>query len=112
MGLARWRTAQSRIAASGADLVLCGHDHQEGAGVLEGVVISTAGTHTPRTRGGRPSAFNVVRADQHTIAVQHHRWHRASGRFVPGEPTVFPRPRRTAKASGAPPVHGNPASVR
>src|SRR5260370_19193627 len=28
MGLARWRQAQRRIAASGADVVLSGHDHQ------------------------------------------------------------------------------------
>ena len=28
MGLARWRQAQRRIVESGADVVLCGHDHQ------------------------------------------------------------------------------------
>ncbi len=31
MGLARWRQAQQRIVESGAELVLCGHDHQESA---------------------------------------------------------------------------------
>src|SRR5437870_8073406 len=31
MGLARWRQAQRRIVESGAEVVLCGHDHQEGA---------------------------------------------------------------------------------
>src|SRR5205814_476926 len=36
MGLARWRQAQRRIAASGAEVVLCGHDHQEGADLLGG----------------------------------------------------------------------------
>jgi hypothetical protein len=57
MGLARWRTAQQRILASGADVVLCGHDHQEGADVLAGrVAVSTTGTLTVRTRGGRPPA--------------------------------------------------------
>src|SRR5206468_4556883 len=29
MGLARWRQAQRRILESGADVVLCGHDHQD-----------------------------------------------------------------------------------
>src|SRR5204862_414678 len=36
MGLARWRQAQRRIVASGADVVLCGHDPQEGAELLAG----------------------------------------------------------------------------
>lgn len=113
MGLARWRTAQARIAASGADLVLCGHDHQEGAGALDGVVISTAGTHTSRSRGGRPSAFNVVRADRATISVQHVRWLRSSGRFEPAEPVVFPRALRAARgASGDPAPSPDPAPVR
>src|SRR5207247_1367005 len=61
MGLARWRQAQRRIAASGAEVVLCGHDHQEGAELLDGrVVVSTAGTLCRRSRGGRPSCFNFV----------------------------------------------------
>src|SRR2546427_8358274 len=61
MGLARWRQAQRRIVASGAEVVLCGHDHQEGAELLGGrVVVSTAGTLCKRTRGGRPSTFNFV----------------------------------------------------
>src|SRR5213083_726048 len=36
MGLARWRQAERRIVDSGAELVLCGHDHQEGAEVVDG----------------------------------------------------------------------------
>lgn len=110
MGLARWRTAQARIARCGADLVLCGHDHQEGAGLLDGVVISTAGTHTSRTRGGRPAAFNVVRADRTTITVQHHRWTRDAGRFEPAEPVRFARRTATEPAArGADALHPTPA---
>lgn len=98
MGLARWRVAQRRIAAAGADLVLCGHDHQEGAALLDGrVVVSTSSTHTARTRGHRPSAFNVVRADAGSISVQHLAWE--GGRFVARDPAVFPRP---AAAPGEP----------
>ncbi len=109
MGLVRWQTAQRRVVASGADLVLCGHDHQEGAALLGGrVVVSTSGTHTGRTRGHRPSAFNVVRADATTIAVQHLAWE--GGRFVPREPTVFPRPGATPGpgASGEPAESARP----
>jgi 3',5'-cyclic AMP phosphodiesterase CpdA len=92
MGLARWREAQVRLRACGADLVLCGHDHQEGAGQIDGtVVVSTSGSHTPRTRGHRPSAFNLVSADEGSIAVQHLRWDRGLGRFVPSDLARFGR---------------------
>jgi 3',5'-cyclic AMP phosphodiesterase CpdA len=92
MGLAHWRRAQARVVGSGADVVLCGHDHQEGAELLaDRVVVSTSSTHTTRTRGHRPSAFNVVTADRDTIAVTHYPWDRAGSRFVPGAPGRFPR---------------------
>lgn len=108
MGLVRWRVAQRRIAASGADLVLCGHDHQQGAArLLDRVVVSSSGTHTSRCRGGHPSAFNVVRADDRTIQVEHRVWDRATQRFRSGAPQVFDRPGRhdtPARASLAAPA--------
>ncbi|NOT08667.1 MAG: metallophosphoesterase [Gemmatimonadales bacterium] len=94
MGLARWRTAQDRLGRTGADLVLCGHDHQEGSGQIDGtVVVSTAGTHTSRSRGGRPSAFNVVSVNPTSIDIQHMRWHRESKEFVPGDLARYGRVR-------------------
>jgi 3',5'-cyclic AMP phosphodiesterase CpdA len=82
MGLAHWRRAQQQIRASGADLVLCGHDHQEGSGLIDGaVVVSTSGTLTLRTRGGGPSAFNVVTIDDQAISVLHMRWDPAGRQF-------------------------------
>src|SRR5207245_9893196 len=61
MGLARWRQAQRRIVASGAEVVLCGHDHQEGAGLLGGrAVISNAGPLCPCTRAGGHARLNLV----------------------------------------------------
>lgn len=93
MGLARWRTAQRRIAASGADLVLCGHDHQEGAELLDGrVVVSTAGTLSTRSRGGRPSCFNVVTIDQSSIQVTFFRWESERGTFRASDTFAFARP--------------------
>lgn len=95
MGLARWRQAQRRLRESGADLVLCGHDHQEGAGQIDGeTVVSTASTHTNRTRGKRPSAFNLVTADDTSISVRHMRWDRDAGTFRPGDEARFARIRR------------------
>ena len=92
MGLARWDRAQQRLRASGADLILCGHDHQEGAGQIDGtVVVSTAGTHTGRTRGKRASAFNLVSVTQDSIDIQHMRWDRSQHGFLPADLARFGR---------------------
>lgn len=92
MGLARWRAAQEALGGLGADLILCGHDHQEGAGLLDGgTVVSTAGTHTSRTRGARPSAFNVVEVTEREIVVGHWCWDRTQRCFAAGPVSRFPR---------------------
>lgn len=75
MGLARWQQAQECIATCGAELVLCGHDHQEQADLLANrVVVSCAGTLSTRSRGGRPSVFNRVAWDEDSIQVELYRW--------------------------------------
>lgn len=95
MGLAHWRRAQGWIRDSGADLVLCGHDHQEASGQIDGsVVVSTAGTLTLRTRGGGPSAFNIVSIDDMAISVLHMRWDRVLRRFKPSDLARYGRIRR------------------
>ena len=97
MGLARWRTAWRNVMATGVDLVLCGHDHEERAGVLpNGVVVATSGTHTGRTRGRRPSACNFIIADATTITIRHYIWDATARTFRPGDDTVFSRPRSHA----------------
>jgi 3',5'-cyclic AMP phosphodiesterase CpdA len=94
MGLARWRTAQQRILESGADVVLCGHDHQEGADVLGGrVVVSTTGTLSVRTRGGRPSCFNFVTIEPSAVQVTFFRWEAEPGRFRASDTFAFARER-------------------
>jgi 3',5'-cyclic AMP phosphodiesterase CpdA len=95
MGLARWRQAQALLARTGADLILCGHDHQEGCGQLEtAIAVSTAGTHTDRCRGGRASAFNWITIDDSSIGVQHYRWDNPEGRFVASDLARYARSRR------------------
>lgn len=92
MGLARWKAAQSGLGSIGADLLLCGHDHQEGAGLLgEHMVVVTSSTHTGRTRGRRPSAFNLIDVSPDTIQVRHGCWDRSSRRFDLCDPVAFPR---------------------
>ena len=100
MGLARWRQAQRRLQETGVELILCGHDHQENAGQLAGgLVVSTAGTHTTRTRGKRPSAFNVVSVDPTSIGIQHMRWDRDGMRFVASDLNRFARTQRRKDAT-------------
>jgi len=102
MGLAHYADAQRRIIETGADVVLCGHDHQEGAGLLgDSVTISTAGTHTSRTRGGRPSVFNVVRIKPAATEVQFYRWDAGERRFVPSDKHSFARRKAEAAGGGA-----------
>lgn len=95
MGLSRWRTAQRRLLSLGADLILCAHDHQEGAGQIQGSLpVSTTGTHTDRTRGRRPSAFNVIHVDKQAVHIVHYRWDVAAGAFQPSTESVYARHRR------------------
>jgi 3',5'-cyclic AMP phosphodiesterase CpdA len=92
MGLARWRSAQRRLLATGADVVLCGHDHQEGAGQIQGALaVSTSGTHSGRSRGGRPSVFNLVRIEERAVHVQHYRWELAGRHFLRSDVHSFAR---------------------
>ena len=95
MGLARWRQAHQRLRATGADLILCGHDHQESSGQIDGsVVVSTTGTLTSRTRGQRPSAYNVITVDPESITVQHYRWDEGNLSFTPSDQSRYGRIRR------------------
>jgi len=92
MGLSRWRTAQQRIVAAGTDVVLCGHDHQEGAEMLDGkVAVSTAGTLSTRARGGRPVSFNFVTIDPAAVQVTFFRWDSSKQRFQPSDTAAFAR---------------------
>jgi 3',5'-cyclic AMP phosphodiesterase CpdA len=92
MGLARWKRAQRRVVEAGTDVVLCGHDHQEGAEQLDGkVVVSTAGTLSTRARGGRPVSFNVVTIDPTAVQVTFFRWDASRQRFQPSDTAAFAR---------------------
>ncbi len=92
MGLARWRSTHRRLLATRADVVLCGHDHQEGAGQIDGTLaVSTSGTHSLRVRGGRPSVFNLVTIDPSAVHIQHFRWQPATRQFQRSDAFSFAR---------------------
>jgi 3',5'-cyclic AMP phosphodiesterase CpdA len=102
MGLAHWRSAGRRLVACGADVVLCGHDHEEGAGLLgDRAVVSTANTLSTRTRGGQPASFNVVRLQSDRVEVEFLQWDAAAARFISSERNAFARPSADRAAARA-----------
>jgi 3',5'-cyclic AMP phosphodiesterase CpdA len=91
-GLAHPLDAQRRVLASGADLVLCGHDHQEWIGQIERhTVVAASSTHTSMTRGKRPSAFNLIEFDSQWLRLRFMRWRRNGGAFEPADAFEFAR---------------------
>ena len=104
MGLANWRAAYKRLLRTGADVILCGHDHHEGAGQIEGsLAVSTSGTHSHRTRGGRPSVFNLVTIDGQAVHIRHYRWEQSARRFLTSDANSFARagtPKVTVSVAG------------
>jgi len=94
-GLKNTRKILGAFADMGVDLVLCGHDHQEAIHYIEhtkkGTVISTAGTVSSRSRGGRPSSMNVISIAPEGIDVVTRIWDRAASAFVVGPARHFDR---------------------
>lgn len=87
-GLKNTQKILGTFAEMGVDLVCCGHDHQESVHYIEhtrkGTVISTAGTVSERSRGGRPSSVNVIELGPKTTDVTTHVWSKEQGTFVKG----------------------------
>jgi len=94
-GLKRTKKILGAFAAMGVDLILCGHDHQESVHYIEhtkkGTVISTAGTVSSRSRGGRPSSVNVIRILPGQVEVTTHIWSETRRTFVAGPHECFER---------------------
>lgn len=94
MGLAHWKRAHRNIIGTGADVVLCGHDHQEGSDELDGVVVSCAGTISQSSRDGRPSAFHRIYLEDDSVQVETYVWEPKQRLFKRSDVAVFAR-RRT-----------------
>lgn len=94
-GLSHPKRAARAFADLHVDLVLCGHDHQEGVQHVEhtpfGTVVCTAGTVSNRTRGQRPSAMNIVTLTPQAIVVEAQIWSDAEQNFLPGPSQRFVR---------------------
>jgi hypothetical protein len=79
----------------GVSLVLCGHDHQEAVHYIEhtkrGTIVSTSGTISNRSRGGRPSSVNSIRITDADIEVSTLVWSDQEQNFVAGPAKCFSR---------------------
>jgi 3',5'-cyclic AMP phosphodiesterase CpdA len=85
-GLSSRARGIKRAAATGADLVLCGHDHQADVECLEvdgkRMVVACASTLTTRVRGGGPGSINTIEADEKAIQVNVLQWSDESKSFA------------------------------
>jgi 3',5'-cyclic AMP phosphodiesterase CpdA len=94
-GLKHTKRILDEFAGMGVNLVLCGHDHQESVRYIghtrKGVIVSTAGTVSNRSRGGRPSSYNVITITPTTIEVVTRVWTNDAQDFVPGPHQCFDR---------------------
>jgi 3',5'-cyclic AMP phosphodiesterase CpdA len=94
-GLKDTKKILGAFAELAVDVVLCGHDHQEAVHYAEhtrkGTVISTAGTVSNRSRGGRPSSVNVIEITDKDIVVTTSIWASKENAFVAGPQKTFPR---------------------
>ncbi len=83
------------FAEMGVNLILCGHDHQEAVHAVgetrRGTVVSTAGTVSNRSRGGRPSSANVITVSPDALEVTTLVWSPDTRDFVPGPQRTFAR---------------------
>ncbi len=87
-GLVNTKRALGAFAELGVDIVFCGHDHQEAIHYVEhtrrGTIVSTAGTISNRSRGGRPSSLNIVSVENRKFEMSTWVWSRDEVAFVQG----------------------------
>lgn len=94
-GVVNTKRVLGAFARLGVDLVMCGHDHQEAIHYVEhtrkGTVISTAGTVSNRSRGGRPSSLNIITLVDGAIEISTCIWSADDGGFVAGPQRQYAR---------------------
>ena len=94
-GLVNRARGIEQAAATGADLVLCGHDHEERMEQVTAAgrrfVVSTANTLSDRMRGGQPSALNVIEGDAAQLRLALWQWRPALSTFTVERTACFAR---------------------
>lgn len=94
-GLKNTQRVLGAFAEMDVELVLCGHDHQEAVHYIQhtkrGTIISTSGTISNRSRGGRPSSVNSITISETEIEVSTLLWSDERKEFVAGPVKCFTR---------------------
>jgi 3',5'-cyclic AMP phosphodiesterase CpdA len=94
-GLVNRASGIDEAAATGADVVLCGHDHEARVESVSGAgrrfVVSNANTLSDRMRGGLPSALNVIEADASEVCVALWSWKGELSTFTAERQDCFAR---------------------
>lgn len=94
-GLTKHEAMLDAIVATGAEVVLAGHDHQEKIQLVQRArgqfVASTAGTLSNRSRGARPSSVVTVVADACTLTVTPYLYEDTDRAFRAVEGITVPR---------------------
>jgi len=94
-GLKNTKKILGAFAQMHVELILCGHDHQEAIHYIEhthkGTVISTAGTVSNRSRGGRPSSVAIITLSPTQIEVATLVWSSSDRTFTAGPSRCFNR---------------------
>lgn len=94
-GLVNRAAGIDEALATGADLVLNGHDHQTRIEAVERgarrMIVSHSTTLCDRTRGGLPSAFQEIEVAPDAVTLRAVVWDRAVGDFTPRQDRIFPR---------------------
>jgi 3',5'-cyclic AMP phosphodiesterase CpdA len=100
-GLRHGEASLRALAACGAEVALCGHDHEEQVAQLTAIesgsdthrpIVACAGTISNRSRGHRASSVNVITVTATAISIAIAMWNGAD--FVSDAPTTFVRVRR------------------
>ena len=94
-GLANRAHGVQQAAATGADVVLCGHDHEDAVEQVSlrnrRFVVACASTLTDRVRGGGPSSLNVIETDRESVTVRTWGWQSDASDFSQVKWTRFAR---------------------
>ncbi len=94
-GLASRAAGIDAAARTGADLVLCGHDHEDRIEQVNAAgrrfVVSNANTLSDRVRGGGPSSLNVIETTDVEVRVAPWVWSDTARTFVAAEARCFTR---------------------
>jgi 3',5'-cyclic AMP phosphodiesterase CpdA len=94
-GLTSRAAGIDEAAATGCDLVLCGHDHEARVEEVERngrrFVVSQVNTISDRSRGARPASFHEVSWDAEQLTVRRQEWSAPAGDFVDAQSWCFAR---------------------